>query len=325
MFLWFISSIFEINQSPYKNGVLKIDKIYLLLVTALTGVLVYFLYFLAKHYVYKSLKLYKKVCKIFLAIKHSLHQLKLRKEEIKTKIAYYIFKSYTDMHTKPRNIIVTIISILFIQMILIYNISYVNENLKICLKFLVALTIFIIFIRMIVKMARDKSIAFKFQSFYMLLLIIVSFASSTISGFGNASYTTETFIVIFLLFSTIVFITTNLSVKYYHENLALVIVFCLYFSFLVVGAISFGEFYLNHFPDNFANQIKQLSNNTDPWQLITICGKIGIRGFFEFPQQEMLNLVTFFQFIVGKITELVLLGYFAVQILSYHKEEKDKK
>ena len=121
-----------------------------------------------------------------------------------------------------------------------------------------------------------------------------------------------TLIVAFLIFYFIVYVMFMIISKRYNTIASIGLSLCLYILLIIVGSFYFGAYYINHFQSEFVKEIEQLNRYMETNDMNTafwIVFKSGIRCFYTFPGQGILSGVSIFQFLVGKITDLVMFGY----------------
>ncbi|WP_434643776.1 hypothetical protein PQ692_04970 [Thermoanaerobacterium thermosaccharolyticum] len=243
----------------------------------------------------------------------------IRNYRIKLKKILTVFDFYIEkiIH-KPKYLLIIDGIILFLFLLQIVKLKIIPTSVKSIIKNILVLIYLIGMIWVTVKLAKEDSILSKIQSFLILAVFVLSFALIPVILFSKSKIGLQEIVGAFIMFLSMVFFCVFVAIKYYYKKMAFFVVIFAYFVILFFGSIAFGEFYWNNYPIKFSELISQLNNlnNTDNiWSEIMIVAKMGIRGFFEFPSQDILCKITVFQFIIGKIMDLVLLGYIGTQIL----------
>lgn len=201
-------------------------------------------------------------------------------------------------------------------LVIITKLSIIPVDIKNIANMIFAFACFIIFILIAIKLAKDNSFLSKIQSLFLLIVYIISFALLPIIVFSKHKINPEKNIIAFLVFFSVILFSVIIAIKYYNRKMAVLLVIGAYCITIFVGAIAFGEYYWNNYPYKFSEYILQINKTENIWMQIMIVIKMGISGFFEFPSQDILCKLSFFQFMIGKIMEIVLLGYVAAQLLN---------
>ncbi|XWX62417.1 hypothetical protein AusDCA_2528 [Desulfitobacterium sp. AusDCA] len=196
---------------------------------------------------------------------------------------------------------------------------FLNHDIKNIVNIIFALFSISGMIWVTITFARDNSLVLKIQSLLLLILFILTFSLLPIIVFGEKTIGFINIIFAFSMFFIIVIYSVAVAIRYYKKNMAILFISGLYIFMLFIGSVAFGEFYYNNFSSNFLQYVSAINNTSDIWRQIFIMAKIGIKGFFEFPSQDLLCIISVFQFLIGKVIELILLGYIATQFLNIEK------
>lgn len=217
---------------------------------------------------------------------------------------------------KPKTLVYVAGITLFLTLLLITKSSVFSEGVKYIANCIIAVTYITGMVIFTIKMAKDNSVFSKINSFGVLILYVITFALIPVIVFSKSGISPEKSAISFLMFFSMAFFSVFVAIKYYYKKMALLVALTIYFLILIVGAIAFGEFYYNNYPIKFNELILQFDNTNDFWIQLIVLIKIGIRYFFEFPSQDILCKLSLFQFMVGKLLELGVLGYVASQFVN---------
>lgn len=158
-----------------------------------------------------------------------------------------------------------------------------------------------------------KQIQDKGLGIYLVFIFLCSFGVYLLQIGASVKPEIELkLIVAFLIFFFIVYVMFMLVSKNYNRIESVSLSVCLYMLLIIVGPFYFGEYYINHFESEFMEEIQQINMYTSANNMnaaFWIVLKSGIRYFYSFPAEGILSEVSLFQFLLGKVTDLVMFGY----------------
>ena len=143
-----------------------------------------------------------------------------------------------------------------------------------------------------------------------LILIIGNTIIQMIDKFKQ--YDTSKIIIWYLIFYVVAYSFFYAICKGYNKITSTILALIIYILVLFISGIYFGSYHLSTFTDYYsyeAHMFEQYSKNEQTFKLFWITIKNGIINFYVFPNKAILTGVPIFQYLVGKFTDIVLLGY----------------
>lgn len=142
---------------------------------------------------------------------------------------------------------------------------------------------------------------------YVVFIGYLTMFNNEIFSFADNKMTGNIIFIILLLSFTILHLW--ISKKSFGKVVHTLNILFLSTSSLVMLSIIFSSYYIEVF------KVVYHSDSTSGFSEILSYCKISMRYYFDFPPDEYLDVFTFFQFIIGKVYEAVLIGGFASLVM----------
>lgn len=164
---------------------------------------------------------------------------------------------------------------------------------------------------LIITIRKSNDILIKVISIWSIIIEIsavgISAIQSSVLDKTEAEYSVIINICILMVFMYILYVV---AVKWMNVWISSMLVMLIYIFILAIGGASFGMYYLNVFPEQYQNEIQIFNEciENEAIRSTEIAIKVGIRMFYQFPAEEIYCKVSLFQFLVGKVTDMMFLG-----------------
>ncbi|MGL5677663.1 MAG: hypothetical protein ACRDDX_14735 [Cellulosilyticaceae bacterium] len=123
----------------------------------------------------------------------------------------------------------------------------------------------------------------------------------------EAGYRVILSICIMMVFIYVLYVVT---MKWMNSWIASIVLIAIYLFIIAIGGAVFGMYYLNVFPEQYQNEIRIFNEyiENDALRSTAIAIKVGVRTFYQLPVTEIYCKVSLFQFLIGKVTDMMFLG-----------------
>lgn len=241
-----------------------------------------------------------------------------RKKNVNKKKALRIgimetIKSYCNSY---KMLSVTMLIILVILGFMIINdksiIVFKNDIIEKNVKGIISVILLIVInSSLVVTISKSNDVLIKMVSIWPIIIQILAIGIVAIQS-SMLDKTEAESRVIFSVCTLMVFIYILyvIGVKWTNSWISNMLVTLIYIFILVIGGVSFGMYYLNVFPEQYQNEIQIFNEciGNDTIRSTVIAIKVGIRTFYQFPAEEIYCKVALFQFLLGKVADMMFLG-----------------
>jgi len=127
-------------------------------------------------------------------------------------------------------------------------------------------------------------------------------------------------LLIIIIFSSLWIAIKNLKNKIYK----LLVVASCYILILVLGSWIFGFYYL--YNECWSSEvIKSFECVESPFRILWMLSKNSLGGFYNYPSQSVIRFVAVLQYFIGKVLDLILLGYIFNVIFELSNKDNNGK
>lgn len=180
------------------------------------------------------------------------------------------------------------------------------------LTFIFLCSSFIFCAYVIVERRNQESRDYKVMRLFSLyaVIFIIGFASLYILiVLSKNNIRLRAIIVSLSVFNIVTGYCFYIATDYFNNKLIMVIITSsIYISIILFGSFVLGLYYYQTFRID-VEQVKSFTNNSQYWELSKRFIKIGLKTFYNYPDDNIICKVSVAQFLIGKIIDLFTLGY----------------
>ncbi len=225
------------------------------------------------------------------------------------------FSKIRSSNRKLLNIVAVSIWLLA-ALIVTQKVTLLSESFIIRITIVLFLVVIVGAMVFLLYMMKSTHMADKFIGVFIFAYIILIISLLFVQQGSKISERNEAqFISIIVLLLVVVAVFYYGVTIYINKWVGIGLILAVYTLILLIGSIGFGSYYFNIYKESYILEASMINENNNGWLEIVIFFKIGIRYFFEFPSSTQLGKISLLHFVIGKIGDLIFLGYIVSRIM----------